>query len=73
MMLWTFGKDKARISFGRRPHLCVLIVVRGRDEVSEYRFADVPALRAFQTDMQAFLIKTGWVQLKYFPEGGARP
>ena len=40
-MLWTFGKEKERISLGRGPDSCVLIVVRGRDQVREYRFADV--------------------------------
>lgn len=72
MMLWTFGKDKERISLGRRSNSCVLIVVRARDEVREYRFADESALRIFQTDMEAFLMKTGWAQLKYFPERRGR-
>ena len=68
MMLWTFGKDKERISLGRRSDSSVLIVVRARDEVREYRFASVPALRTFQSDMEAFLMRTGWAQLRYFPE-----
>jgi hypothetical protein len=68
MMLWTFGKDQERISLGRRSGSCVLVVVRARDEVREYRFADVAALRIFQTDMEGFLMRTGWTQLKYFPE-----
>ena len=68
MMLWTFGKEKERISLGRQPDSCVLIVVRGRDEVHEYRFADVTRLRAFQTDMEGFLRKTGWRLLGYSPE-----
>ncbi len=68
MMLWTFGKDKGRITLGRRSGSCVLIVARARDEVREYRFADASALRIFQTDMETFLVKTGWTQLKYFPE-----
>src|SRR5688572_29072722 len=68
MMLWTFGKDKERISLGRWSNSSVLIVVRARDEVREYRFASLSALRTFQTDMEAFLMSTGWTQLKYFPE-----
>jgi hypothetical protein len=68
VMLWTFGKEKERISLGRRPDSCVLIVVRGRDQVREYRFADVTRLRIFQTDMEGFLRKTGWTLLSYSPE-----
>ena len=68
MMLWTFGKEKARISLGRRPQSCVLIVVRARDQVQEYRFADASSLRVFQADMEAFLLKTGWTLLEYSPE-----
>ena len=67
-MLWTFGKGKERISLGRRPDSCVLIVVRGRDQVREYRFADVTRLRVFQSDMEGFLRKTGWTLLSYSPE-----
>lgn len=68
VMLWTFGKGKERISFGRRPDSNVLVVVRGRDQVCEYRFADAAGLRVFQSDMEGFLRKTGWTLLKYSPE-----
>jgi hypothetical protein len=67
-MLWTFGKEKERISLGRRPDSSVLVVVRGRDQVREYRFADATRLRIFQTDMEGFLRKTGWTLLSYSPE-----
>jgi hypothetical protein len=68
MMLWTFGKEKARVSLGRQSQSCVLIVVRARDQVQEYRFADASSLRVFQADMEAFLLKTGWTLLEYSPE-----
>ena len=67
-MLWTFGKEKERISLGRKPDSCVLVVVRGRDQLREYRFADMARLRVFQSDMEAFLQKTGWTLLRYHPE-----
>ena len=67
-MIWTFGKEKQRISLGRRPESNVLVVVRGRDQICEYRFPDVTALRVFQTDMEGFLRKTGWRLLKFHPE-----
>ena len=68
VMLWTFGKEKERISLGRKPDSCVLVVVRGRDQLREYRFTDMPRLRVFQADMEAFLHRTGWSLLKYHPE-----
>ena len=68
MMLCTFGKGKERISLGRRSESGVLVVVRGRDQVREYRFSDTSSLRTFQSDMEAFLRKTGWTLLEYSPE-----
>jgi hypothetical protein len=67
-MLWTFGKEKERISLGRGPDSRVLVVVRGLDQLREYRFADLHSLRVFQTDMEGFLQKTGWTLLSYSPE-----
>lgn len=67
-MLWTFGKGKQRISFGREPEANVLVVVRGRDQLREYRFPDASALHVFQSDMEAFLRKTGWELLEFHPE-----
>lgn len=68
MMFWMFGKEKERISVGRRPESCDLVVVRRQDRVSEYHFADVSSLQIFQADMEAFLRRTGWNLLKYSPE-----
>ena len=48
----------------------MLVVVRGRDQVHEYSFADVSGLRVFQADMEAFLRRTGWTLLKFYPERG---
>ena len=67
-MLWTFGKGRQRISLGRQPEANVLVVVRGRDELREYRFPDSAALHVFQSDMEAFLRKTGWTLLEFHPE-----
>lgn len=67
-MLWTFERDHQRICIGRRTATCRLIVIRPDDDRREYRFRDVPALLAFQADMEAFLLKTGWALMKYSPE-----
>src|SRR4029453_11923354 len=67
-MIWTFGKEKARISLGRQPDSCVLVVVRGRDQVREYRFGDVTRLRVFQPDREGFCGRAGWTLLSCSPE-----
>ena len=73
MMLWTFGKVKARISLGRQSQSSVLIVVRACDQMQEYRFPDASSLRVFQADMEAFLLKTGWTLLVLPGTAGSRP
>ena len=67
-MLWTFGKGKQRISLGREAESNVLVVVRGRDQLREHRFNNATELHVFQSDMEAFLRKTGWTLLEFFPE-----
>ena len=67
-MLWTFARDKERISIGRRTVACALVVVRPDDERREYRFPDADALTRFQSDMEAFLLTSGWTLLKFGPE-----
>jgi hypothetical protein len=68
MMLWTFGKDKERIGLGRPSESCALVVERRGTQVSEYRFRDELRLQAFQADMEAFLLRTGWTLLNYSPD-----
>jgi hypothetical protein len=68
MMLWTFGKDNERIGLSRRPELCALLVERPGKPVSEYRFESETRLRAFQADMEAFLLRTGWTLVNFSPE-----
>ena len=67
-MLWTFGKGKQRISLGREAESNVLVVVRGRDQLREHRFKDAAELHVFQSDMEAFLRRTGWTLLEFHPE-----
>jgi hypothetical protein len=66
-MLWTFGRQHERLSIGRRPDVCTLVVVTPGEE-REYRFADLSTLISFQADMETFLLKTGWTLLKFSPE-----
>lgn len=66
-MLWTFGRQHERLSIGRRPDVCVLVIVTPGEE-REHRFADLSTLISFQADMETFLLKTGWTLLRFSPE-----
>ena len=68
MTLWTFGKEKERIGLGRPSDSCALVVERLGMPVSEYRFEDEARLQAFQADMEAFQLRTGWTLLNYSPD-----
>jgi hypothetical protein len=66
-MLWTFGRRHERLSIGRRPDGCALVVVTPGEE-REHHFADLSTLTSFQADMETFLLKTGWTLLRFSPE-----
>lgn len=68
MMMWTFGKGQERLSLGRQSESGAFVVARPDDEVREYSFTDTARLLAFQSDMEAFLLKTGWTLLAFSPE-----
>ena len=67
-MLWTFGRGKERIQIGRSPDTCDLVVMTSPTQPRRYSFNDWPTLNAFQADMEAFLLKTGWTLIQYWPE-----
>ena len=68
MMIWTFGKGGDRLSLGRQSESDAFVVAGPNEEVREYRFTDPARLLAFQSDMEAFLLRTGWTLLAYSPE-----
>ena len=66
---WTFGRGDERLVV-RRHHRVEgfrLIVTDNCTERS-YPFSDLTALVPFQSDMEAFLLKTGWTFLAFSPE-----
>jgi hypothetical protein len=72
MMLWTFGKGQERVTLGRQPDSGAFVVARPDDDTREYHFTDAARLISFQSDMEAFLLKTGWTLLAYSPERRVR-
>ena len=69
---WTFDREGERLIVQRDARdgsSCALIVTR--DGLSRtIDFPELPALVRFQTDMDTFLLRTGWLLLNYAPIGG---
>jgi hypothetical protein len=68
--VWTFEREKRRLSIARRgpAETPALVVLAPDDRPREYRFADLPSLIRFQTDMETFLLRTNWALVKFSPE-----
>ena len=67
---WTFDRAGEQLIVQRDARdgsACALIVTR--DGVSRtIEFPELPALVRFQTDMDTFLLRTGWLLLTYAPD-----
>jgi hypothetical protein len=67
---WTFDRAGEQLIVQRDARdgsSCALIVTR--DGVSRtIEFVELPALVRFQTDMDTFLLRTGWLLLTYAPD-----
>ena len=66
---WTFGRGEERLEVEREP--CedgVLLLVSGNGDPRSYFFSDLTTLVPFQSDMEQFLLKTGWSLLAFSPE-----
>ena len=67
---WTFDRQGEQLVVqrdARDGESCALIVTRG-DESRTIEFAELPALVRFQSDMDTFLLRTGWLLLTYAPD-----
>jgi hypothetical protein len=67
---WTFRKGEATLTLRRQQTEAgkpLLNVVR-TDEVRELKFEDLDALIRFQSDMETFLVRTGWTLASFSPE-----
>jgi hypothetical protein len=67
---WVFERPTGeRLELGRRTTPDgLLLVVTGQDAPRSYFFRDLQALVAFQRDMEAFLIGTGWRFVSFSPD-----
>jgi len=67
--MWTFFRADEKLQIRRSPVAdgCILEITTDGTARS-VRFADMPALIVFQTDMEALLLKTGWSFLSFAPE-----
>jgi hypothetical protein len=67
-MLWTFGRGDERVRIGRGSETCDLVVMTDPNQPRRYSFNDWSSLNAFQADIEARLLNTGWTLLQYSPE-----
>ena len=74
--VWTFGRREERVRLRREPTTGgLLLVVEENGAPRSYFFNDATSLVAFQSDMEAFLVRTGWSLLEFEPDrrsGGDR-
>jgi hypothetical protein len=66
--VWTFEREKRRLSLERDEGNASLSVVTAVESPRQYRFDDLPSLIRFQTDMEKFLLRTGWAFVGFSPE-----
>ncbi len=53
---------------GRSSDTYDLVVMTSPDDPRRYSFNDAATLHSFQSDIEAFLLSTGWTLLQYSPE-----
>jgi len=66
---WTFGRREERLILHREEtEDGFLLAVSENGQPRSYHFTDLHRLIAFQSDMEAFLIRTGWTFIEFAPE-----
>jgi hypothetical protein len=67
--VWTFGRREERVRLRREEATDgLLLVVDENGAPRSYFFNDATSLIAFQSDMEAFLVRTGWSLLEFEPD-----
>lgn len=67
--IWTFGRRTERVRLRREETTDgLLLLVDENGTPRTYFFSDVESLVAFQSDMEAFLVRTGWSLLEFAPD-----
>jgi hypothetical protein len=71
---WTFvrgDEGEERLTIVRDTEIsppCVRLIVTVAGAARSFDFADLAAAVAFQSDMEAFLLKSGWAFIEFSPE-----
>jgi len=69
---WLFGRDGQTVKIERLvdadDDAPVLVITANDDPPRTYAFDSLVALVRFQSDMEEFLVTTGWSLLEFFPE-----
>ena len=66
---WTFGRGTDRLMLRREEtDNGVNLTVAGEGVPRVYSVPDLTRLEKFQSDMEAFLLRTGWQFLEFSPE-----
>jgi hypothetical protein len=67
--IWIFAQNSRRLELRRHEiEDGVLLTVSGDGPERSYFFRELQALVAFQSDMEAFLLKTGWSFEAFSPD-----
>ena len=65
---WTFERAGERLILQRCTSPDLALVILSDDTARRVPFEDVAALIVFESDMQAFLVRTGWTLTEFTPE-----
>ena len=68
---WLFGRDDQEVKIervGEKDDDLALVITANDDPPRRYAFSDLVALMRFQTDMEEFLVTTGWSLQEFSPE-----
>jgi hypothetical protein len=66
---WTFARGDSRLELRREEDgNGVNLVVQGEGAPRCYSFSDIERLVHFHSDMEAFLVKTGWTLVQFAPD-----
>jgi hypothetical protein len=66
---WTFARGDQRLGIFRRASEEVPeLVILGDEAPRIARFKDLASLAVFQSDMEIFLLRTGWALMSFSPD-----
>jgi len=67
--VWTFSRGEETLELRRRKSTDgFLLVIRESTGERSYFFPEIAALMPFQSDMETFLLNTGWSFVHFSPE-----